>query len=95
MDPRIAMARIGDAYASLEDLENAEASYGKALDLGHDKYAYLGMARIHAKRNHMDRAFKIVSMIVEKWPGDSRIAAEIRRFVMEYPQIEKAVTSLL
>jgi len=91
MDPRIAMTRIGDAYMSLDDLQNAEANYRKALDLGHDQYAYLGLARIHARRHHMDRALKVLSMIVEKWPENSRIASEIRRFAREYPQIEKAL----
>ena len=79
MAPRIVMTRIGDTYLILKDLEQAEINYKKALDIGYDKYAYLGMARIYLNRGLTDKAFEVLSMLVEKEPDDSRLAAEFKR----------------
>jgi len=87
MDPKIAITRIGDAYMGLEELDQAEENYKKALAFGYDKYAYLGMARIHTGRNQADSAYKIFSMLVEKEPDDLRIAAEFKRFVEKNPSV--------
>jgi tetratricopeptide (TPR) repeat protein len=86
MDPRIAITRIGDAYMSLNDFENAESNYTRALSFGYDKFAYLGMAKINTRLNRMDEALKILTMLVEKEPGDLRISGEFRAFVKKYPQ---------
>jgi tetratricopeptide (TPR) repeat protein len=94
MNPKIAMTRIGDVYMSMKDLEQAAVNYGKALALGYDKYAYLGMAKIHTIRNQLDEAIKILSMLVEKEPNDSRIAAEFKELVEKYPHLKKTVPGL-
>jgi tetratricopeptide (TPR) repeat protein len=78
MNPRIAITRIGDAYLSLKELEQAESNYKNALAQGYYKYAYLGMARVHISRNHVEKASKILEILVEKEPRDSRIVAELR-----------------
>ena len=62
-------------------------NYRNALALGYDKYAYLGMARIHIRRNNRDKAFKILSMLAEKEPGDPRIASEFKAFAEKYPEL--------
>jgi tetratricopeptide (TPR) repeat protein len=89
MNPRIALTRIGDAYVSLKDFEQAETYYTKALTLGYDKYAYLGMARIHARKNKIDKVKEIFSSLIENLPNDLRVAAEFKGFVKKYPRIGK------
>jgi len=86
MEPRIALTRIGDAYLKLKDVKCAKLNYQKALTLGYDKYAYLGMARIHTKKNNIDKALKIFSMLAEKEPDDQRIAAELTALVEKHLQ---------
>jgi tetratricopeptide (TPR) repeat protein len=90
MNPRIAMTRIGDAFMSLDDLEQAEASYQEALSMGYDKWAYLGMARIHSRRNQVTRVVEIFSMFLENDSEDLRIAAELRGVAQQHPQIGEA-----
>jgi len=86
MEPRIALTRIGDAYLELKDVKYAKLNYQKALTLGYDKYAYLGMARIHTEKNNIDKALKILSMLAEKEPDDPRIADELSGFVEKHPR---------
>jgi tetratricopeptide (TPR) repeat protein len=84
MSKRIGMTRIGDSYLSLDNLEQAEASYKEALSLGYDKYAHLGMLKIHTSRNDKDKAYEVLSLLVKKEPGDPRIASEYKKFGRKY-----------
>ena len=98
MNRRIAMTRIGDSYMNINDLENAEISYQNIVAIGYDKYAYLGMYRIHLKRNHIDKAFETLTMLMKKEPHDPRISSEYNTFVEKYPHVKnienkKAVAS--
>ena len=90
MNPRICLTRIGDSYINLNDFRRAEENYRNALSLGYDKYAYLGMIKIHVMRNELDAASGILSMLAEKDPYDDRIADESKRFYNKYPQITGA-----
>ena len=87
MEPRIVFTRIGDAYLGLDDLVEAELNYQKALALGYEKYAYLGIAGIHVRRNDMDRAAEILAMLAEKEPDDQRIHVEMNNLAEKYPQL--------
>ncbi len=91
MDPRIALTRIGNAYMSLKEFDEAETHYKKALAIGYDKYAHLGMTRIHAIKDQMDKALEIFSMLLEKEPNDSRVNTELNRFVERYPEVKDSV----
>ena len=87
MDRRIGLSRIGDSYIRLNDLNMAEANYQKAMAIGYDKYACLGISKIHELRGHPDKALEILSMLVRKEPRDSRIYMESRRFNHKYPNM--------
>ena len=87
MNPRICLTRIGDSYINMKDLKKAEENYSNALSLGYDKYAYLGMIKIHVMRNELNNASGILSMLTERDPYDGRIADEFKRFYHRYPQI--------
>jgi hypothetical protein len=91
MSKRVALTRIGDAYLNMNDLYSAEASYEKAMAIGYDKYAYIGMSKVHARRTHLEKAFAIFSMLGKKEPEDKRVFAEFRDFIEKYPEVDKSV----
>ena len=72
----------------MNDLENAEINYKKTFAIGYDKYAYLGMVRIHLKRNHVDKAFETLAMLMKNEPHDPRISSEYNVFVEKYPHVK-------
>ena len=65
--------RNGDAYLKLGDLSQAEEYYARALEMGYDKFAYLGMARAHVDKGHKGEALKIFDMLLKKEPDDGRV----------------------
>ena len=73
---------------NINDLENSEISYQKTIAAGYNKYAYLGMYRLHLKRNHIDKAFEILAMLMKKEPHDPRISSEHNIFVEKYPHMK-------
>ncbi|MBU1902606.1 MAG: tetratricopeptide repeat protein [Proteobacteria bacterium] len=89
MNPRVGLARIGDAYVSLNNLDLAEASYRKAMAVGYDKYAYLGISKIHVRKDDFDKASEVLSMLLHKEPEDPRVASETRQLIEKYPQIKR------
>jgi tetratricopeptide (TPR) repeat protein len=88
MNKKIAMTRIGDSYMNINDLGNSEISYQKTIATGYNKYAYLGMYRIHLKRNRIDKAFETLTMLMKKEPNDPRISSEYNIFVEKYPHVK-------
>ena len=89
MSKKIVLTRIGDAYMNLQDYDHAELHYNEALDIGYDKYAYLGLARIHMIRNQIDEIYLIFKKLREQEPGDQRIEVEFKTFIEKYPELEK------
>jgi hypothetical protein len=73
---------------NMNDLENSEISYQKTITTGYNKYAYLGMYRIHLKRNHIDKAFKTLAMLMKNDPHDPRVSSEYNMFVEKYPNVK-------
>ena len=91
MDQRAGLTRIGDSYISLNELDLAEASYRKAITaMGYDKYAYLGISKVHTRKDALDKALEILLMLRQRESEDQRISEESRRFLERYPEIEKS-----
>ena len=90
MDQRVGLTRIGDSYISLNELDLAEASYRKAITMGYDKYAYLGISKVHARKDHPRKALEVLSMLRHRESKDPRIFEESRRFLERYPEIEQS-----
>ena len=88
MNRASAMTRIGDCYLSMNDLDNAEISYQITVAAGYDKYAYLGMFRIHLKRNHINKAFETLALLKKNEPHDTRISSEYNDFIGKYPHVK-------
>ena len=91
MDQRAGLTRIGDSYISLNELDLAEASYRKAITMGYDKYAYLGISKVHARKDDPHKALKILSMLRQREAEDRRISEESRRFLERYPEIGQSI----
>jgi len=89
MDRRVGLSRIGDSYIRLNDLSMAETNYKKAMAIGYDKYAFLGISKIHEMRGRPEKAMEILSMLVRREPEDPRIYTESRKFVNKYPDMVK------
>ena len=90
MDKRAGLTRIGDSYISLNELDLAEASYRKAITMGYYKYAYLGISKVHARKDHPRKALEVLSMLRHRESKDPRISEESRRFLERYPEIEQS-----
>ncbi len=90
MDQRDGLTRIGDSYVSLNELDLAEASYKKAITMGYYKYAYLGISKVHARKDHPHKALEVLSMLRHRESGDQRISEESGRFLERYPEIEQS-----
>jgi len=89
MDRRVGLSRIGDSYIRLKDLSMAETNYKKAMAIGYDKYAFLGISKIHEMRGEPEKALEILNILVRKEPQDQRIYTESRKFVNKYPEMVK------
>ncbi|MDD5207154.1 MAG: tetratricopeptide repeat protein, partial [Desulfobacterales bacterium] len=64
---------------SLGDLTAAEEHYRRAISLGFDRYAYLGMAKVLAGKNEVDEAIRMLAFAAQMEPGEPRIAAELKK----------------
>jgi tetratricopeptide (TPR) repeat protein len=73
-DPRNqqVLTRAGDCYFRLGQLDRAEALFSQSLDIGHDKPALLGLARIHQQRGDFPEAVRSYDRILARNPGDAR-----------------------
>ncbi|MDR3631661.1 MAG: tetratricopeptide repeat protein [Desulfocapsaceae bacterium] len=88
---KVAVTRIGDCYSTLNDKENALIFYRKALDIGYDFYASIGMAKIYLSKNNVEKAREIFEGISGSEQKNSRYFFEYIRFCLESGMKEKAL----
>ena len=58
--------RMGDAFFNLNRLAEAEVSYCKALDFGHDAFAMAGLVCLLSVRREMPRAGQYFNLLIEQ-----------------------------
>ena len=90
MDKRAGLTRIGDSYISLNELDLAEASYKKAISMGYYKYAYLGISKVHERKDHPHKSLEVLSMLRHRESGDQRISEESGKLLERYPEIAQS-----
>lgn len=73
---KLAITRIGDCYARLNEKENALQFYRKALEIGYDFFAHLGLAKIHLLKNDRQKAVEIFEKIFQAEQKNSRFFYE-------------------
>ncbi len=60
--------------------------------IGYDKYAHLGMSKMHAMKDRLDKSLEILKMLLDKEPEDQRISTESRILMEKYPQARELYT---
>jgi tetratricopeptide (TPR) repeat protein len=69
------LTRAGDCFFRLGELAKAEQLFHRALALGHDTSAYLGLARLQRHRGEHGLALQSYERILARNPADSRTIA--------------------
>ncbi len=75
-DNKVILTRAGDACRNLEQLDDAEKYYRKALDIDYDLYAELGLALIAKKKGNYEEALVLLKELIPKEPKNARIYME-------------------
>ena len=71
----------------LEDpIQQAESNYKKALDLGYDKFAYLGLAKMYMKTNDITMAIEMFTILFDREANDTRVSEEFKQLLKKYPK---------
>ena len=87
---KVAMTRIGDCYTKKNDYEKAIIFYNRALNIGYDFYAFLGLAKIYQLMNDNQRALNIYRKIFPTEKNNSRYYYEFINFCISSSMKEKA-----
>jgi tetratricopeptide (TPR) repeat protein len=74
---RIVLTRAGDACRRIGELGKAEAYYQRAIDVGFDLFAELGLAAIQVVRGRYADAVERLRKLLEREPLSSRVVDEL------------------
>ncbi|MFW5684832.1 MAG: tetratricopeptide repeat protein, partial [Spirochaetota bacterium] len=74
---KVILTRAGDAHRSLGELSEAEQCYRKALDIGEDLYARLGLAIVARNRDEIAQALDMLETLREQEPDNHRVYVEL------------------
>jgi tetratricopeptide (TPR) repeat protein len=66
------LTRAGDCFARLGRLDQAEAVFRRAVAMGYDKAALLGLARLCRERGKWEEALGHYRTVLDRTPGDAR-----------------------
>jgi len=75
-DNKVILTRAGDTLRNLNMLDQAEDYYKKALNVGFDTYAVLGLAIISKMRGHFEEALKSLNKLISNDPENARLFIE-------------------
>lgn len=87
---KVAITRIGDCYMNLADIESALSYYQKALAVGYDFYAHLGIARAYFYQGRVDLAIETLERIAGRENTNSRYYYEYARICLDAGREESA-----
>ncbi len=62
------LTRVGDAYRYLNDYENSQIYYKKALDVDFDMFAILGLALIQKEQGKYEEALIAIKSLIKNNP---------------------------
>jgi len=91
---KVILTRAGDALRSLERLDEAEASYRRALNIEFDLYAVLGLALVHKARGNYTEALQSLQGILRNDANNPRIYQEIAECHLALKQKDEAIKIL-
>tara|TARA_B100001939_G_scaffold345708_1_gene362902 strand:- start:790 stop:3738 length:2949 start_codon:yes stop_codon:yes gene_type:complete len=81
----------GNLYYALRDLDKAEASYKKAMTIGDNPLAVLGLFKVYRDSDRLPRAIALLEKWTEKYPQDLPLGLTLGTAYKLDGQLEKAV----
>jgi tetratricopeptide (TPR) repeat protein len=88
---KVAVTRIGDCYLKLSDRDNALRFYRKALAIGYDFFASIGMAKLCLLEKNIVKGCDIFEEISVRERHNSRYFVEYVNFFLQAGMKEKAL----
>jgi tetratricopeptide (TPR) repeat protein len=87
---KVILTRAGDSFRILERLDEAEDYYRKALNIGYDAYAVLGLAIIGKERGRYAEAVESLEKLTRNDPRNARLAHTLAECYIALNQKDKA-----
>ncbi len=91
---KVILTRAGDACRNLEQLDDAERYYRKALDIEYDLYAELGLALIAKNLGNYEESLVLLKGLIPKEPKNARIYMEAAECYEKLAKRSKAIEIL-
>jgi tetratricopeptide (TPR) repeat protein len=91
---KVILTRAGDSFRILGRLDEAEEYYRKALNIGYDAYAVLGLAVISKERGRYPEAIESLEKLTHNDPRNARLVHTLAECYVALNQKEKARTLL-
>jgi tetratricopeptide (TPR) repeat protein len=85
------LARLGDAYCGLGQLEAAECTYQKNLDSAYDMYSLVGMLKINCLKKQPQAACDCYDQLLCKEGEDTLFMAKVPEFLLRLADRETAL----
>lgn len=87
---KVILTRAGDSVRILGRLDEAEDYYRKALNIGYDAYAVLGLAIISKERGHYAAAVESLEKLTRNDPRNARLVHTLAECYIALNQKERA-----
>jgi tetratricopeptide (TPR) repeat protein len=91
---KVILTRAGDTFRNLGQLEKAEEYYRKALNVGFDTYAVLGLAIISKMRGNYEEALKSLHKLISNDTNNPRLFLEAAECYLAIHRKDKAIDVL-
>jgi len=91
---KVILTRAGDAYKTQGEHETAISYYQKALKVGYDTYAVLGLALIKMSEGKYTEALERLTEIIEREPTNNRPYVEAAKCLEKLERTEEAIALL-
>lgn len=88
---KVALTRIGDCFAKAGNKDKAVLFYNKALDIGYDFFAHIGIAKIYIANDRIDKAIEIYEKLQQSENNNSRYYYEYITCCFQSAQKDKAI----
>ena len=93
-DNRVILTRTADAHRSLGDLDAAERLYTRAIAIGPDVYAAIGLATVYRDRGDAQTAIEDLERLRREHPDEIRVCTELAESYAAAGQVDDARATL-
>lgn len=85
------LTRLGDCYIKIGKVDEAEEVYRQVLKESSNKYAMIGLIRIHVDRKDWDKSTEMCSDYLGKFPNDTRVVLLLAKIYDDSGHKEKTM----